>query len=100
MQPCVLAGMTSKSARDMKGQDNPGTPGLSWSAFGRQRSPAAWGGAAAQLQTPQSTVREAMVADEAQVPFLPLRGHCNCLARLWKIQSSSPEHYCIWHTET
>ena len=64
----------------MKGQDIPGIPGLSWSAFGGQRSPAAWGGAAAQLQTPQSTVREAMVADEAQVPFLPLRGHCNGLA--------------------
>ena len=54
----------------MSGQDRPGIPGLSWSAYGGQRSPAAWGGAGAQLQTPPSTVREAMMADEAQVHAL------------------------------
>ena len=55
----------------MSGQDRPGISGLSWSAFGGRRSPTAWGGAAAELQTPPSTVREAMRADEAQVHTLP-----------------------------
>ena len=56
----------------MTGQDRPGIPGLSWSAFGGQRSPAAWGGGAAELQAPSGTVREAMRADEAaKVHLLP-----------------------------
>ena len=39
------------------------------------RTPAAaWGGAAAELQTPPSTVREAMQADEIQVRMLPYFG--------------------------
>lgn len=57
----------------MRGHDEQGTPLHSRGALG-QAGPAAWGRAAAQLQTPQSTLREAMLADEAQVPELPPHG--------------------------
>jgi hypothetical protein len=51
----------------MQGQEDQGAAGRAWSPYGAQASSPAWGGAAAQLQTPQSTVREAMLLDEAQV---------------------------------
>ena len=48
----------------MRGPDEQGSP--AWGALAHS-SPAAWGGAATQLQTPQTIFREAMMADEAQV---------------------------------
>ena len=48
----------------MRGADEQGTP--VWGALAHS-TPAAWGGAAAQLQIPQTIFREAMMADEAQV---------------------------------
>ena len=51
----------------MRGPDEQGTP--AWGALAHS-TPAAWGGAAAQLQIPQTIFREAMMADEAQVQLL------------------------------
>ncbi len=51
----------------MRGPDEQGHP--VWGALAHS-TPAAWGGAAAQLQIPQTIFREAMMADEAQVQRL------------------------------
>ena len=48
----------------MRGLDEQDPP--AWGALAHS-TPAAWGGAATQLQIPQTILREAMMADEAQV---------------------------------